>query len=51
VLFSDHQSLEQFKNQKHINKMHVRWASYFDKFNFVICHKSGVDNKVSDALS
>jgi len=50
MLFSDHQSLQHFKNQRHINKMHARWASYFEQFNFVICHKSGVDNRVPDAL-
>ena len=31
--------------------MHARWASYFEQFNFVIRHKSGVDIKVSDTLS
>jgi len=31
--------------------MDIRWASYFEQFNFVIRHKSGVDNKVPDALS
>jgi len=51
VLYSDHQLLQHFKNQKHINKMHARWASYFELFNFMIRHKSGVDNKVPDALS
>ena len=51
VLFSDHQSLQHFKNQKHINKMHAKWASYFEQFNFVIRQKFGVDNKVPDALS
>ena len=51
VLFSNHQSLQHFKNQRHVNKMHARWVSYFEQFNFVIRHKSGVDNKVSDAFS
>jgi len=31
--------------------MHERWASYFEQFNFVIRHKSRVDNQVPDALS
>jgi len=31
--------------------MHARWASYFEQFNFVIRHKSAVNNKVFDALS
>jgi len=31
--------------------MHARLASYFEQFNFVIRHKSGVDNKVPDTLS
>ena len=31
--------------------MHTRWASYFEQFNFVINHKSEVDNKVPNALS
>ena len=45
MLYSDHHSLQHFKNQKHIK------ASYFEQFNFVIHHKFRVDNKVSDALS
>jgi len=51
VLFSDHQSLQHFKNQKHINKMYARLASYFEQFNFMIHHKSGVANKVLNAWS
>ena len=51
VLFLDHQSLQHFKNQRHINKVHARQASYFKQFNFVIHQKSGVDNKVPDTLS
>ena len=31
--------------------MHAKWTSYFEQFNFVICHKSRVDNKVPNALS
>ena len=31
--------------------MHSRCASYFEQFNFVIYHKSEVNNKVPDALT
>jgi len=51
MMFLDHQSLQHFKNQKSIKKMHARWASYFEQFNFMIRHKSGVDKQVLDALS
>ena len=51
VLFLDHQSLQHFKNQRHINKMHARWASYFMQFNFMIRYTYGVDNRVPSALS
>ena len=51
VFYSDHQLLQYFKNQKYINKMYARWAFYFEQFNFVIRHKSSVNNKVFDALS
>ena len=43
--------LQYFKYKKHINKMHARWAAYFEQFTFVIKHKSDVLNKVADVLS
>jgi len=51
VLFLNHKSLQQFKNKNHINKMHARWASYFEQFNFVIRHKAGVGDNILVALS
>lgn len=31
--------------------MHVRWASYVQKFTFIVKHKSRQQNKVVDALT
>ncbi|GJS95323.1 transposon ty3-I gag-pol polyprotein [Tanacetum coccineum] len=51
VVYSDHQSLKYFQTQRHLNKIHARWASFLEKFNYVIKNKSGASNKVADALS
>lgn len=34
-----------------INPRHAKWVAYVQEFTFVICHKSGSQNKVADALS
>lgn len=31
--------------------MHARWISYIQRFDFVIKHQAGKENKVADALS
>ena len=51
IIHIDHQSLIHFKTQKHVNKMHARWAAYFGAFHYVIKHKAGHSNKVPNALS
>ncbi|GKA50127.1 reverse mRNAase [Tanacetum coccineum] len=51
VVYLDHQSLKYFQTQRHLNKIHARWASFLEKFNYVIKHKLGASNKVADALS
>ena len=51
IVYTDHQSLKHFRNQKHVDRMLARWAAYLEKFNYLIVHKSGATNKVADALS
>ncbi|XP_077228577.1 uncharacterized protein LOC143861552 [Tasmannia lanceolata] len=51
VIYSDHDSLKHFRNQKHLNKMHARWAAFLKRFHYTIKHKFGATNRVVDALS
>ncbi|WVZ90253.1 hypothetical protein U9M48_036569 [Paspalum notatum var. saurae] len=51
IVYTDHQSLKHFRNQKHVDRMLARWAAYLERFNYLIIHKSGATNRVADALS
>ena len=43
--------MKQINSQVSINRMHARWVAYIQHFHFTLKHKSGVTNKVADALS
>lgn len=51
ILYSDHEALKHLHTQDKLSDRHVKWAAYLQRFTFVFKHKSGVSNKVADALS
>ena len=51
VSYTDHKALQYLGSQHKLNQIHMKWVEYFQSFTFVIKHKSGVTNKVADALS
>ncbi|KAJ0885239.1 putative nucleotidyltransferase, Ribonuclease H [Helianthus annuus] len=51
VLFTDHDSLRHIRSQDKVSHKHARWMAFLEKFTFVVKHKSGISNRVADALS
>lgn len=51
VLFTDHDSLRHIRTQDKVSHKHGRWLAFLEKFTFVVKHKTGVSNRVADALS
>lgn len=51
VVLTDRVALKQINKTSDINRMHSRWFSFLQRFEFTIKHRSGVSKKVADALS
>ena len=50
-VYTDHEGLKLFANNKPLNRRQARWALELDGFEFQIIHCPGVKNGKPDALS
>nr|GEU78864.1 hypothetical protein [Tanacetum cinerariifolium] len=51
ILYSYHEALTYINGQHKLKPRHARWVEFLQAYTFHIEHKSGVTNKVADALS
>jgi len=50
VIHCDHESLKYLKGQSKLNKRHAKWVEFIEQFPYVIKHKQGKANVVTDAF-
>jgi len=52
-LYSDHEALplKYLKSQKRLYARHNKWVDFLQDYTFVLKHKAGIENKVTDMLS
>ena len=50
-MYTDHEALKHLHRQDKVSARHANWVTYLQRFTFVVKHKSGVTNRVADALS
>jgi hypothetical protein len=48
---SDHESLKHIHSQGKLNRRHAKWVEFIESFPYVIKHKNGKENVITDALS
>ena len=51
VIYTDHDALKHLYSQNKISVRHASWITYLQQFTFVVKHKAGVTNRVTDSLS
>jgi hypothetical protein len=51
VIHSDHESLKHIRSQAKLNRRHAKWVEFIESFPYVIKHKKGMDNVITDVLS
>lgn len=48
ILFTDHLLLKYLHTLRHMNRMHARWITFLQRFDFLIKHRAGKINKAAD---
>jgi hypothetical protein len=51
VIYSDHESLKYLCSKNNLNRRHAKWVEFIESFPYIIRHKKGKDNIITDALS
>ncbi|GKV03596.1 hypothetical protein SLEP1_g15871 [Rubroshorea leprosula] len=51
ILHSDHEALKHLNSQQKISRQHAAWSEFLQAYPFILKYKSGVQNRVADALS
>ncbi|PSR71874.1 hypothetical protein PHLCEN_2v12251, partial [Hermanssonia centrifuga] len=51
VVYSDHRTLENFTEQKHLSRRQARWQEFMSQYDYTITYIAGVDNAPADAMS
>ena len=51
VLYSDHEALNYLQSKSKLKSKHAKCIKDLQDFTFMLKHKPGVENKVTDALS
>ncbi|GKV29618.1 hypothetical protein SLEP1_g38525 [Rubroshorea leprosula] len=51
ILHSDHEALKHLNSQQKISCRHAAWSEFLQAYPFLLKYKSGVQNRVADALS
>ncbi|THG93880.1 hypothetical protein EW026_g7473 [Hermanssonia centrifuga] len=51
TIFSDHRTLENFTEQKHLSRRQARWQEFMSQYDYTITYIAGADNTPADAMS
>ncbi|PSR75064.1 hypothetical protein PHLCEN_2v9343 [Hermanssonia centrifuga] len=51
TVFSEHRTLENFTEQKHLSQRQARWQEFMSQYDYTITYIAGIDNAPADAMS